>query len=473
MAIRQQLAYNSDATYFAGFLQSLIKESGIIGSISQNSKGITLLLDDTDTEELELFSKLTAQNLPHSIFLGAIETYKEDGVVEAGSFISKDYAIAPCPVCLKMVTDPASEAYLDDSLVCTHYSNEGFLRTYDFPSFSPHYSEGDMLLITDPASVSSLFYVTQSEQKALFSIEKPTLKVTIQDETLLEMTGKKFIYVRSSFDIRSTLAALNAKEAGVPYLFFHEIKSLKVSVLKEDVYIIRDNIGVSRSLKAYDSDSVKNRCLNIAEEAGFPSAIAVNMSTQNGITFLFANNTSCKTLLKFQEFDIAEVLNAMEDLPVRSKLLHHFREKFPDAAEALGEAKSDIFEAVCILLELEERSFETLSDKSLEFRGNGGLKIDTDFTDKGFDYVAFLGSIMSFRLAGVETHYLAYSIFEALGDMCITTLNQLKQTYKVENFVMMGDMFENSVLHSRIESKFALSHPYFSRGVALDESQVL
>ena len=66
-------------------------------------------------------------------------------------------------------------------------------------------------------------------------------------------------------------------------------------------------------------------------------------------------------------------------------------------------------------------------------------------------------------------HYLAYSIFEAFADMSITTLNQLKSKFKCENFVMMGDMFQNSVLYSRILSKFQLSNPYFSKSFAIND----
>jgi len=128
-----------------------------------------------------------------------------------------------------------------------------------------------------------------------------------------------------------------------------------------------------------------------------------------------------------------------------------------------------MFETVASILELKEKSFESVSDKSLEFHGNGGLKIDANYSDDGFDYVSFLGSIMSFKLADTDEHYLAYSIFEALGDMAISTLGQLKTKFKIDKFVMMGDMFENTVLYSRILSKFQLNNPYFSKGFALDD----
>jgi hydrogenase maturation factor HypF (carbamoyltransferase family) len=154
----------------------------------------------------------------------------------------------------------------------------------------------------------------------------------------------------------------------------------------------------------------------------------------------------------------------------KSRLLPNFAQKFPQIMQELSENENyGLFETIATVLELQEKSFESVSDKSLEFHGNGGLKIDANFSDEGFDYVSFLGSIMSFKLANTDEHYLAYSIFEALADMAIQTLLQLKVRFKVENVVMMGDMFENSVLYSRILSKFTTSNPYFSKGFALDD----
>jgi len=158
----------------------------------------------------------------------------------------------------------------------------------------------------------------------------------------------------------------------------------------------------------------------------------------------------------------------MDDDTLR-RLLENFTGSFPEAAGRLSETTpNDLFEAIAVVMGLEEKGFEALSDLSLEFHGNGGLKIDMNFGDEGFDYAAMLGSIMSFRLAGVEPHYLAYSIFEAFGDMTVSVLGQLKREFKIDSFLLMGDLFENSVLFSRILSKFQISKPYFSPRIALD-----
>jgi len=470
MAIKQIINYNSNAKYFAGFLQTIIDESEIKASVSQDDTKIELLLDDSDEKALATFSKNTTKYLPHSIFIDDIKSSSEAIDVIKSEFKSPSYNISLCPKCLSKITDPSSQNYLDDSIKCTHYTNIDSKEFFDNTIFSPNYSDGDTLLVVDSQSVNNLFLMTEDEVKTLFSIEKPILKVTIKDEELKEITSKKFLSIKSPYNSRSTLVALNAKESEVPYLFFKAQRELKAVVIKKDVNIIKDDLGLTKQLKEQNADKIINRFLNIKNEAGYTEAIGTSFSLENGLSFLVSNEMDTKKVITLQEFILSEVLDLMQEDGIKQKLLQNFEKTYPEIFQELKEnSEYNFFEALSCILELDNKSFESLSDKSLEFHGNGGLKIDTNFTDEGFDYGSFLGSVMSFKLAGVDEHYLAYSIFEAFGDMAITTLNQLKTKFKIDKFIMMGSMFENSVLHSRIITKFQLSNPYFSKAFALDD----
>lgn len=471
MAIKQVIQYNSDNKYFAGFLQSMIDESGVAGSLSQSDGSIVLRLEGEDTSALEEFSILSSKYLPHSLFLGEIQTFNVDTHSIESKLSSPSYNIAACPRCLESLTNPASEDYLNDSLKCTHYSNETIKDFFDDKYYSPHYSEGSELLVVDSGLINKLFMMTDAEVKALLSIEKPTLKVTIKDQTLRELTGKNFINIKSPYSVKSNLVSLNARESEIEYLFFQPSDDLKVVVVQDNITIIRDTRGVSKELQSLDSDAVINRFLNISSEAGFEKgSLGVNLSVKNGIFFVVSNEVENKKTIIFEDFKAENVLEAMSKDENKSKLLINFTQKYPQIMQELSQnPEYGMFETISCILELKEKNFETVSDKSLEFHGNGGLKIDTNFNDEGFDYISFIGSIMSFKLAATDAHYLAYSIFEAFGDMTITTLAQLKTKYKIQSFVMMGDMFENSVLYSRILSKFQLAKPYFSKGFALDD----
>lgn len=219
MAIKQTISYNSDSKYFAGFLQNIIDDSEIDGHIVQNDKYITMFLDDSDLEALERFSKNSQAYLPHSIFLGDVDTQSIDQKISKESIKSKSYNISLCPKCIDKLTNPSSEFYLDDSLFCNHYSNEDILQIQDSNTYSANYKEGDTVLITDSSVVNELFLLTEDEIKALFSIEKPTIKATIKDQELIEITGKKFIDIKSPNSVKAIMSSLNAKESGLKYLF--------------------------------------------------------------------------------------------------------------------------------------------------------------------------------------------------------------------------------------------------------------
>jgi len=466
--IKQTIQYNSPNQYFAGFIQNIIDTSDINASVSQEKGEITLLIDDKD-KNLELFNENLQKYLPHSLFIGDINTVQIDGDITPSNFTSDQYNIAPCNKCLEMLSDPSSSHYLDESLQCDHYENSTEKVYEDFTTFSPHYMEDSALLLTNPNKIHDLFIVTEDEIKALFSIEKPTIKVTIQDEMLKGLTGKNYIYIKAPYNNRSALAAINAKDSEVDYLFFEDTSDLKIVSIQKNTTIIKAS-RVATPLEQLDGEPTINRFLNLAKEAGFTKGVIGANLSNNGINFLVSNELGTKKVITFQEFDLGKLLSNFQNDEKRTKLFTNFKNKYPELAKELEETPNlGLFETISIILELSEKSFEAVSDKGYEFRGNAGLKIDTNYISEGFDYDSFIGSIISFKLAGVETHYLAYSIFEALGDMAINTLNQLKDKFKITNIVMMGDMFSNSVLYSRILSKFQLSNPYFSKATALDE----
>jgi len=470
MAIVQTIEYKIEHKYFAGFLQNAIDYAQIKGYIEQNRGVITLALDDSNKEALERFSKFSQKYLPHSIFLGKIETEIKDIEIKEERFTSPPYAIAPCAICMEEITNPASNHYLDDTICCKHYSNSICHQEGDNTYFSPHYNGNDTILLCDATKVKELFLVTDEEIKALFSIEKPTLKFTIKDEELKHLTGKKFMRVKAPYNIKSILVALNAKESGISTLFFNEREDkLEVILIQEHIHMIRDN-RLSAKLEPIHQDRVVNRFLNVAKEAKVSSAIGAYLSLKSGINFLILLDNRVKKAIEFNHFDLESVIKSMKRDELRVKLLENFKKRYPKEANTLLEAKGiGLFEAILIIMGFDGGGFDELSDLALEFKGNGGLKIDMNFKDGNFSYEDMLGSIISFRLADTKPHYLAYSIFEAYGDMTIAMLGELKKEYKIDNFLLMGDMFENPILFSRILSKFQISKPYFSTRIALDE----
>ncbi|NPA27989.1 MAG: hydrogenase [Epsilonproteobacteria bacterium] len=465
--IRQKIKYISPNCYFAGFLQNIINKSGIKGEVEQKDKEIILKLDDSNEELLYKFSELSTKELPHSIFIEDIKTEVVDEEIGNNKIECPPCNISLCPKCLEDISNPASSHYLDDSLLCTHYSNKEPFYYSDTTNFSPHYSPGASILVCDASKIDELFILTNEEKKLLFSIEKPTIKATIKSEEIKELTNRNFIDIKAPYNTRSTLVAINAKDAQMPYLFFNGGDDLKIVKVQDSFSIIRAN-RVAKKLENLNSNPTLNRFENLAKEANYSEAVGANLSTK-AISFIVKSSVDTIEPIRFSKFSLQETLEKMQKDEIRGKLLKNFEKKFEPILKELYSKEYDLFEALSIILEVNEIGFKGLSEKSLEFLGNGGLKIDLYFKDGNLDYSALLGSVMSFKLAGAENHYIAYSIFEAIGDMAISVLNQLKREFSIKNTIFMGDMFENSVLYSRILSKYQLSNPYFSKTIALDD----
>ena len=83
--------------------------------------------------------------------------------------------------------------------------------------------------------------------------------------------------------------------------------------------------------------------------------------------------------------------------------------------------------------------------------GKGGIQIDTHVQDNRFDNYAFLASVMSYKIAGVEAELMCYSIFESFGDYVSEIVSQLTEKTKAEAISFTGETFANQALFARIE----------------------
>ncbi len=87
------------------------------------------------------------------------------------------------------------------------------------------------------------------------------------------------------------------------------------------------------------------------------------------------------------------------------------------------------------------------------------MQIDTKIEDNRFNHVAFLSSILSYQLAGVDPIYLSYSIFESLGDYVSELLSELKGKTKATEIVLCGSHFANPSLFSRVQRNLKATPP--------------
>ena len=201
------------------------------------------------------------------------------------------------------------------------------------------------------------------------------------------------------------------------------------------------------------------------DSASFMSVIAehhlfgtkcVGAYFDNEISFLYYDSKSIIKIVPSKPFETSNLLEKIAVLREGSdRLVLNFQEKFSELYERLlgiQDKKSiPLFDVVAIILELKDESMNGVTKEALKFIGKGGLQMDTKVNDNRFDHTAFLSSILSYKLAGVDSVMLSYSIFESFGDYVSELLQEIKTKTKSQHLMLCGEHFANQSLFSRIQ----------------------
>lgn len=199
----------------------------------------------------------------------------------------------------------------------------------------------------------------------------------------------------------------------------------------------------------------------IAEHSKFGTKV-VGAYFEGEPSFLYYDGKKVIRVVPPKPFSPEGLLEKMETLREGSdRLVANMRTKLPEMVEALSSLKegATLFEATAIILGLEEKSYEGVMKEALKFVGKGGLQIDTKVEDNRFNHVAFLSSIISYRLADVDAVYLSYSIFESFGDYFSELLTEIKGKTKASDVVLCGSYFAGQSLFSRLQRNLKTTPP--------------
>ena len=163
-------------------------------------------------------------------------------------------------------------------------------------------------------------------------------------------------------------------------------------------------------------------------------------------------------------FDPANMLEKIATLREGSdRLVENFKTKMPEAFAALSalqtQKNATLFDAASSILGLEEAGFAGLNKAALRFIGKGGLQVDTHVKDNRFDHTAFLASLISYRLAGVDAVLIAYSLFESFGDYFSDLMQEIRGKTKAEHYILCGSHFGQQSLFSRMQRNLKLTPP--------------
>jgi len=240
-----------------------------------------------------------------------------------------------------------------------------------------------------------------------------------------------------------------------------------------------ESISVNRAnvLEGVKEQFHKNQKTFLQDEASFISVMAehdafdkrcVGAYFDEEPSFLYYDGKNVLRIVPPKEFDGSNIIEDIKNLRDGSdRLITNLEKNVPEIYTKLSslQEKKDVklFEAVAILLGLEDESMRGVTKEAMKFVGKGGIQIDTHVTDNRFDYAAFLASIISYQLAGVSTSILSYSIFESFGDYFNEILQELKSKTKATEIILCGAHFSNQSLFSRMQRNLKMTPPLMNK----------
>ncbi len=215
--------------------------------------------------------------------------------------------------------------------------------------------------------------------------------------------------------------------------------------------------------------------LSVLVEHGKERESAIGVHFGEEPTFIYHNGKKPIVAVPAMEFSAGALRERIAGLREGSdRLVANFESKYPDIAERLFKGDvGNIFEAAAVIMELPKVGFEAVGKEAMKFRGKGGLQVDTKIEGNRFDPYAFVASLMSYKMAEVESVLLAYSIFESFGDYVTEIASQLKVKAKAEHIVLCGRAFGNPSLFSRVQKKFGHQRFLMNRILPIDRENAL
>lgn len=372
-----------------------------------------------------------------------------------------------CASCFGELFDKNSSNFLNQKLVCSHIPN-GLNQNSEEVSYSLEYIENGVIVLSNPAKLDDYFLIDEYEKQELLRFEKPILTVSIKDENLKNSIKKEFIKTKIMDSAPLSVLAYNLFNQQIPYFFISQKSSdFEVFAHKNRSYIITPSV-FSASADEVTSDAKYNLIYNYLKEFELleKKALIARCSNSSFLEFYLYENEEVTKIADLGQTTTRNILKTLATTNgPKERLADNIKSKMPELyakIEARTSKNISIFELIAICFE------DDISELATSFIGNGGLKLDMKFANNSFDVVSLLGSILSYKLAGVEDKIIAFSLYESIADFALHLLGELKSKHQVNDFVLFGDLLANQVFFSRIDKNGAGLAPKISTTFSID-----
>jgi hydrogenase maturation protein HypF len=302
-------------------------------------------------------------------------------------------------------------------------------------------------------------------------------KLFINQDTKLFISGERLVSPTAVYNyenivtVAHDLAAVKMENA-------HIIDSREVfdEVNAEGLRVLEGEELESSHSNKIDFPQWKASMLSVLGEHNKIAQKAIGVHFDGNLNFLYYNGRNVINAVPPIPFESENIWEKIATLREGSdRLVKNYKKAFPKVYERLDSLRGDmdIFAVTAIVLGLEDESFEGISAEALRFLGKGGLQIDTRVKDNRFDNYAFLSSIMSYQLGGVESHLMCYSIYESFGDYIGEIVPQLMEKTNASVITLTGETFANQSLYGRIQKTLGVKKPLMNKNFPIGKENAV
>ncbi len=302
-------------------------------------------------------------------------------------------------------------------------------------------------------------------------------RLFINQDTKLFISGERLLFPTKIFNQKSIVTVAHDL-AAVKVDDSHIIDSFEVfdEVKADALLVLEDEDFESTHHNEQRFTQWKASMISVLAEHGKIGQKAVGVHFDGNLNFLYYNGKNVINAVPPIPFESDNLWGKIATLREGSdRLVENYKKAYPEVFERLDTLSGDmdIFQVTAIALGLEDESFEGISAKALSFLGKGGLQIDTRVKDNRFDNYAFLTSIMSYQLGGVESHFMCYSIYESFGDYIGEIVPQLMEKTKATVVTLTGETFANQSLYGRIQRTLGQYNPHMNKNFPIGKENAV
>ncbi len=335
------------------------------------------------------------------------------------------------------------------------------------------------------AGLQYISYVScESDEKADFLVDfdmpinsQEDTKIFINQDTKLFVSGERILFPavvqneKNRVTVAHDLACVQIEGQSI-------IDTLDVfdTVETRELYVLDDEVFDGEHSNEHPFEQYKASMMSVLAEHHKVGEKAIGVHFDGTLNFLYYNGKTVINAVPAIPFESDHLWEKIRTLREGSdRLVDNYKKTYPEVWERLDnlEGELDIFEVTAITLGLEDESFEGISAEALSFLGKGGLQIDTRVKDNRFDNYAFLTSIMSYQLGGVENNFMCYSIYESFGDYIGEIVPQLADKVGTRTVVLTGETFANQSLYGRIQRTIGQYKPLMNKNFPIGKENAV